>query len=175
MAQFRRSPIRFLAVACIVGLLAFAGRAFSQPSFADVLTPDPSGAINACFTPAGTLYLIKQPGLKDACSGPHTGIDLQAAGSPLDGLSFQVRTSLDEISADAAGQASQTVHCEPGEIAISGGARVLVDGSPTFVSWVEIDRGGGPVGGPPTGWFVAYGYSSGPRDTSVQAWVICVS
>jgi hypothetical protein len=155
--------------------MAFAGRAFSQPSFPDAIALDPPGTIHACFTPAGTLYLIQQPGLKGECSGPHTGIGLQAAGSPLDGLSFQVRTESDELSADAAGQASISVDCEPGEIAISGGGQVLVDGSPAIVSWVEIDVGNGPRGAPPTGWRVSYSYSTGSRDTTLEAWVLCVS
>lgn len=163
----RHFSTRFLAAACAVALLAFAGQAFSQ------LSPDES-AINACYTPAGTLYLIGQPGLKEDCSGPHTPIALQAAGAGL-GLSVQIRTKSQPVPANSSGQASLTVECEPGEVALSGGGRVLLNGNPTIVSWVAFDRGDWPVGDTPTGWVVSYAFSASSTAVTAEAWVSCAS
>jgi hypothetical protein len=39
-----------------------------------------NGEIHACFTPAGTMYLIKQPGLSQECKGNHVEVTWSIEG-----------------------------------------------------------------------------------------------
>jgi hypothetical protein len=90
------------------------------------------------------------------------------------GPTYMVRTTTFEVP-NATGQNLNQVDCLPGETAISGGSQVLVDGQPTIVSWIDISKGGGPLGTPPTGWSDGFSYEPVQAEDVVETWVICVS
>ena len=78
MAQSRGFPIGFLIVGGGSVLLVLVSTAASKPApAAMVLT---NGEIHACFTPAGTMYLIKQPGLSQECRGNHVEVTWNIEG-----------------------------------------------------------------------------------------------
>ncbi len=68
------------------------------------------------------------------------------------------------------------MNCESGETAISGGSQVIFEGAPNIVGWVDINKGGGPIGSPPTGWRGdGFEWNGAFAGTVVETWVICVS
>ena len=68
---FRRVPVRLATSAASAGALVVLGVALAEGYEA----MDDANTIHGCLMPSGTVYLIKQPGLPDACrSAQHTAV-----------------------------------------------------------------------------------------------------
>ena len=78
MAQSNGYPIGLLVFGGGSGLLLLASTAASKPAPAAIVLTN--GEIHACFTPAGTMYLIKQPGLSQECKGNHVEVTWSIEG-----------------------------------------------------------------------------------------------
>lgn len=144
-------------------LVVLAGRAASAPSPAT--TASTPNTMHACYTPAGTLYLIKQPGLQQSCAGNHVEISWNVQGPKGDpgpqgpqgpqgeqgppgpsGVSgYEIRTAVANASVQEA-----TSNCPSGKSPLGGGFSFSLPGN-------DVKRSG-PDG---PGWTVTQG-TTGP-------------
>ena len=135
----------------------------------------PGGAVPACVNVYTGDVRMGYPGQTLTCNRGEVLIELNA-GSPAQSLSYAVRTVVDDVSTSTFFAALRTVDCQAGEIAISGGSRLMRDGH--YVNSSAFEAGmDGPVGSPLTGWMSGFEYrSSSKRPVSVvETWVLCVS
>lgn len=169
--QATRASSRTLLLT-LAGLLAFGIGIGGSLGIAGVVAghDDPTD-IHACVHPfSGVMRYVTDPA---TCAYYEQVVSWDAAGAA--GMTYAVRTSIKAVPANAGGLASNEAHCEPGEIAISGGSRALIEGRHMFTGSVEFDHGGGPTGTPPTGWVEGYSFAHTQPDLSVETWVLCVS
>jgi hypothetical protein len=121
MAQSGGLRIRLLVAAAAVALLILTGRGVSEPSPIAFTLQIPE-TIHACVTPAGTMYLIKQPGLKQECSGNHMEVSWNTEGpqGPA-GISGLRLVTGPTVEVDPGGSNSSTAQCAEGELVTGGG------------------------------------------------------
>lgn len=119
MAQSRGYRIRLLVGAAGVVLLLLAARGVSEPGLAAISVQN-GETLHACFTPAGTMYLIKQPGLKQECAGNHVEVSFNAQGPPgISGVHRVLGPVSDPVNPGASVAAFAV--CPTGEVALNGG------------------------------------------------------
>jgi hypothetical protein len=112
-------------------ITVLAGRAASEPSptATAVMTPN---IIHACYTSAGTLYLIKQPGLGQSCLANHIEISWNVVGpqgpqgeqgppGPSGVSGYEIKTGSHPVPP---GVQELTVECPPGKLPLGGGFTV---------------------------------------------------
>lgn len=179
MAHDARSNPRayVLGVLSAVVLMALgAGLALAVTSRVGA-THDDSGDLHACVHRyTGALRYVTDPA---RCSSAEFPITL-AAGGPDAAPVFNVRTEEydGEFVSGGTVTATDTIACQPGEVAISGGARLFIDG--------VLSNGGSafnipsstPVGNPPSEWSVGWSLALPPdfeREVRVEYWVLCMS
>lgn len=160
-------------VSAVVLMVLGAGLALAVTSRVGA-AHDGSGDLHACVNRyTGALRYVTDPA---RCTSVEFPITL-AAGGPDAGPDFNVRVKQyeGEFTPGSPMVTADSIACQPGEIAINGGARYIVEGQPT-ASTDFIVLSSAPLGTPPSEWWIGWMLQvPDADDISVESWVVCVS
>jgi hypothetical protein len=171
MAQSGGLRIRLLVAAAAVALLILTGRGVSEPSPIAFTLQIPE-TIHACVTPAGTMYLIKQPGLKQECSGNHMEVSWNTEGPQGPAGISGLRVVTGPVAGVDPGTSSTShAQCPEGELVTGGGFTIT-----SFGTGAEPIVGSSrPSGSMGDEWVVVMHNLTGTAFFAFQAYAVCAS